>query len=401
MIRDDGDRRVLEGVTVVEFGQFLAGPYCGMLLADMGATVIKVERPGSGDLGRTIGGLQVHGEGATFLSLNRNKRSVTLDLGQTEGRQIAHALAVRADVLVQNMQPGALARWGLSEPDLRPAAPRLIYCSISAFGEDGPYAALGGIDPLVQALGGLMALTGEQGGPPVMVGAPIADYAGAMNAVQGIVLALYDRERTGRGRLVQVNLLNAMIAALLPREWDYFATGQPPARMGTAHRLMAPYQAYQTADGWIYLAVLDDARFLRLIDALGLASLREDARFRSGPLRARHRAELNEFLMPLFRRRPNHEWLAELRAIDMLVAPVNELDQAFRDPQVIHNETVIELKHPTHGPLPSIRPGFRLGDAPDIPRRPPPALGADTAAVLAEIGYSAGWIAELHAQGIV
>jgi crotonobetainyl-CoA:carnitine CoA-transferase CaiB-like acyl-CoA transferase len=203
--------------------------------------VTKIERPGSGDLGRTVGLRAASSDGTTFLSLNRNKRSITLDLTTDEGRRIARELAIRADVLVQDLQPGTLEQWGLGPAELQRAAPRLIYCSISAFGEDGPYASLAGVDPLVQATGGMMALTGAVEGPPLMVGAPIADYAGAMNAFQGVLLALFARERTGRGQVVRVDLLSAAIAALRPREWDYFATGEPPPRMGTAHRQLAPY----------------------------------------------------------------------------------------------------------------------------------------------------------------
>ena len=249
MAIEDGADRPLDGLQVLEFGQFVAGPYCGMLLADMGGSVTKVERPGTGDLSRSVGRPTPGGEGTVFLSLNRNKRSITLDLTKPEARRIARELALRADVVVQNLQPGTLSGWGLGPDDLRPAAPRLIYCSISAFGEEGPYQHLGGIDPLIQAMGGMMALTGQEGGPPTMVGAPIADYAGAMNAFQGILLALLTRARTGRGQLVRVNLLDALIAALLPREWEYFGTGKAPERMGDAHRQQAPFGTHQTSDG--------------------------------------------------------------------------------------------------------------------------------------------------------
>jgi len=393
--------RPLDGLEVVEFGQFLAGPYCGMLLADMGARVTKVERPGTGDLSRGVGLRAAGGEGTTFLSLNRNKRSITLDVTRPEGQEIARSLVLRADVLVQNMQPGTLDRWGLGYADLRPLAPRLVYCSISAFGEDGPYAGLSGIDPLIQAMGGMMALTGEADGPPVMVGAPIADYAGAMNAVQGVLAALLTRQRTGYGQAVHVNLLGALIAAILPREWDYFATGARPPRMGSAHRYLAPYQAYATADGWLYVAVLDDARFQRVVHLMGLDGVAADDRFMTNNERVVHREELNTYLIPRFRERSTEAWLADCRSADVLAAPIYELDQTFQDPQVRHNGVVITLPDPERGPLPSIRPGFRLDDADDIPLRPPPALGADTDEVLAEACYTTDQVEDLRSRGVI
>ena len=401
MMRDEGVGRPLDGLRVVEFGQFVAGPYCGMLLADMGADVIKVERPATGELSRTAGGVRVDGEGSIFLSLNRNKRSVTLDMTTPEGRAVARLLVLEADVLVQNLQPGTLASWGLGYAELHPLAPRLVYTSISAFGEDGPYAELAGIDPLIQAMGGLMALTGEAGGPPLMVGAPLADNIGGMNAVEGTLLALFARERMGRGTLVQVSLLDALIGALRPREWDYFGTGTAPARMGSAHRQFAPYDAYQTADGWIYVAVLDDARFPRLMRALGLDELAGDERLRHSAERVQHRDELNRRVAPRFRTRPTADWLATLRAADVFVAPINELPATFRDPQVLHNGTVVTTEHARLGPIPSVRPGFRLAGMADIPLRPPPVLGAHTDEVLAGLGYDAAQIAAFRQRGVV
>lgn len=377
----------LEGIRVIEFARHLAGPFAGMTLGDLGADVIKVEPPGHGDDTR-IFPPHWNGESTYYLSANRNKRSVVLDLKSRAGLETALQLIDSADILIENYRPGTAERLGIGYEQLQSRNARLIYCAVSAFGQDGPDRDKAGVDLLMQAATGLMSITGEEGRPPVRAGTSLIDLTAGANAVQGILAALYVQERTGKGQRVDVSLLGAGVSWLTYHATAYFATGEIPRRMGSRHGAVAPYGAFPTKDGYLVLAVATDALWRRLCTAIDAEHLVDDPRFASNPDRTRNRAELEPILIEIFAEHDAHTWAERLSSAGVPSGPVNTIDQVLSMPQVLHEGLVVDL--PRHD-IPDFRmagPAIRLSDTPVTIRRPPPKLGEHTDEVLVELGKS-------------
>ena len=398
----------LAGVRVLDLTRVLAGPWCTQVLADLGADVIKVERPGSGDDTRGWGPpFLKDGEGnetpesAYYLCANRNKRSLTVDLSTAEGQAVIRRLAMRSDVLVENFKVGDMARHGLDAATLRAAHPRLVYCSITGFGQDGPYAQRAGYDFAVQGLGGLMSVTGAADGEPQKVGVAVADLFTGMYATVAILAALRHRDATGEGQAIDMALLDAQVAMLANLGSHYLVGGEVPARQGNAHANIVPYQVFAVADGHIIVAVGNDRQFARLCELLGLAALGQDARFATNAGRVRHRDALIPVLQSVFRARGRHAWLTVLEAAGIPCGPVNDLAEVFADPQVRARGMIVETAHPQVDTVPLVGSPLKLSATPVEPPRAPPMLGEHTFDVLREAGFSEDEIATLRANGAV
>jgi crotonobetainyl-CoA:carnitine CoA-transferase CaiB-like acyl-CoA transferase len=392
--------RALEGVRVLDFSQGAAGPICTMHLGDLGAEVIKVEPPG-GEWGRQLGPPFVDGVAAAFIGMNRNKRSIVVDLKQPAAREVILRLVARSDVLVESFRPGVMARLGLDDAALRPQHPRLVYCAISAFGQSGPWRDRPGVDGIVQAAAGLMSVTGTPEGEPVKVGTPAADTTAGFLAACGILAALLARERTGYGQRVEVSLLDALLAFQAVPLAMYLASGTPPGRTGSAAPYAAPNEAFPTADGHIMVAAYTPERWQALCQVLGRPELASDPRFATNEARVRHRAALRETLAPLFRSQPSRHWLARLEAADIVCGPILTYPDLEAHPQVVHNGMLITLHHPQLGPVRVVGSPLRLQATPPDVRAPAPLPGEHTAAVLHEAGFTAHEIARLAAAGVV
>jgi crotonobetainyl-CoA:carnitine CoA-transferase CaiB-like acyl-CoA transferase len=341
--------RALEGLRVLDVSQVMAGPYCCLLLADMGADVIKIEKPNGGDDSRRMAPPFINGESSAFLAMNRNKRSLALDIKKPEGREIFRRLAARADVLVENFRPGTLEALGLGYAELTAKHPELIYCSISGFGQTGPYRERGGFDLVAQGMSGLMSITGHPDQPPVKVGVPIADLNAGMYAAYGVLTAYVYRLRTGKGQLIDTSLLEGGLAYTMWESAMFFATGAIPPPMGSAHRLSAPYQAFRTADGYVNIGAANQANWEKLVGVLERADLLTDARFGDNPSRTVHARELAEELEKTFVTRPSAEWLTRLEAAGVPAGPIYDMAEVYADPQVQAREMMIELEHPVAG----------------------------------------------------
>ncbi len=401
----------LANVRVLDLTRILAGPTATQILGDLGADVIKVERPGAGDDTRGWGppylvdaaGRET-GESAYFLSANRNKRSVTIDLGQPEGCALVRRLAARCDVLVENFKVGDMARFGLGWPELHAALPGLVYCSISGFGQTGPYAAQAGYDFLIQGLGGIMSITGAADGPPMKVGVAVADIVCGLYAATAVLAALRHRDATGRGQLIDLALLDTQVAWLANQAMNYLIGGETPGRMGNAHPNIVPYQSFPTADGTIIVAVGNDAQFARFAAALQAAEWAGDRRFARNADRVRNRAVLVPLIEARLAMRTSAHWLAALAAAAVPAGPVNDIAQVFADPQVRHRGMAVTLPHPATGPggVPQVADPIRLSETPVTYRRPPPRLGEQTEEVLREVlDLNAAECAALRHRGIV
>ena len=375
----------LDGVIVLDLTRVLSGPYCTMLLADMGARVIKVEQPGRGDDTRGWGPPFVQGESAYFLSINRNKESVTIDFKRPEGRHILESLIGRADMLVENFRPGTLERLGFAYGDLAPRFPRLIYGSISGFGQTGPRRAQPGYDAVVQAEGGLMSITGDADGPAYRLGVAIADLVAGMFTAYGLVLALFARERTGRGQFVDVGMLDAVAALLTYQAGIHFTTGAVPQRMGNRHPTIMPYETFEAADGEFVLAVGNDEQWRRFCDVAGLADLGADPRFATNRARLDQYDDLRPRLADAFKAKSRHAWLDLLGQAGIPCGAVRSIDQVLADPQLISREMIAALEHPAVGPLKVLGVPTKLSDTPGTVRTPPPTLGQHTDHVLSEL----------------
>ncbi len=391
----------LAGVRVLDLSRVLTGPYCTMMLADLGAEVIKIEAPGSGDDTRAWGPPFVDGESAYFLSVNRNKKSLTLNLKHPEGLAIARRLAERSDVAVENFRPGTADRLGLGYEALRAINPAIVYCAVSGFGQDGPYREKPGYDVILQGMGGLMGITGEPDGPPMRVGVAVADIGAGMFAAYAIVAALYERERTGQGQYIDVSMLDCQVAWMTYMAGYYFATGEPPARMGAAHPTIVPYQAFKAQDGYFNVAVGNDAMWLRFCPAIGHPELAGDPRYRTNADRVRHRDELVPFLAEVFAARPAREWIAALEAAGVPAGPIYDLRQVFEDPQVNHRGMRVTLEHARAGPISVTGVPVKFSRTPGAVTSPPPLLGQHTEAILAELGYDGEHIRKLRAEGAI
>jgi crotonobetainyl-CoA:carnitine CoA-transferase CaiB-like acyl-CoA transferase len=389
----------LTGLTIVDFTRVMSGPYCTMLLGDAGARVIKVEQPGRGDDTRAWGPPFVHGESAYFLSVNRNKESVTLDLKHPSAQGILHRLLERADVLIENFRPGTMERLGLGYDGLADRWPRLVYCSISGFGQTGPRRDEAGYDAVVQAEGGLMSITGDSSGPPYRLGVAISDLATGMFATQGILLALLARERSGRGQRVDIGLLDATVALLTYQASYYFATGEPAGRMGNRHPTIAPYDTFPAADGEFVLAVGNDQQWQRCCEAAGLDGLRSDRRFLTNASRVEKSGALREILATHFRTRPRSEWIALLKASGVPCGSVRNVAEALADPQIDARDMIATVDHAAAGHLRLLGVPIKLSATPGSVRTAPPTLGQHTDAVLGEIGLSEEEVRALRNAG--
>jgi crotonobetainyl-CoA:carnitine CoA-transferase CaiB-like acyl-CoA transferase len=399
----------LSHLRVLDLSRVLAGPWATQLLADLGAEVVKVERPGSGDDTRAWAPPYLRdasgastGESAYYLAANRNKKSITLDISCPEGQAVARRLAARSDVLVENYKVGALARYGLDHDALQQLNPRLVYCSITGFGRTGPYRHRAGYDFLVQAMGGLMSITGEPDGAPMKVGVAMTDILTGMYAATAILAALAARERTGRGQRIDLALLDVQVASLANQASNYLVSGTPPGRLGNAHPNVVPYQAFVASDGELVVAVGNDAQFVRLVEAGGAPSLGTDPRFATNADRVRNRDVLVPLLARMFLGRTRGEWVALLDEAGVPCGPINDLAAVFGDPHVRERGLRIDLPHPLAGTAPTVACPIKLSETPVEYRTAPPLLGEHTRAVLAELaGLTEGDIDELAERGVV
>ncbi len=403
----------LQGVRVLDLSRVLAGPWASQLLADLGADVVKVERPGAGDDTRAWGPPWLKdeagrdtAESAYFLCANRNKRSAAIDLAAPEGRELVRRLAGSADVLIENFKLGGLAQYGLDYASLAPTNPRLVYCSITGFGQDGPYAARAGYDFLIQGMGGLMSITGraddEEGAGPQKVGVALTDITTGLYATIAVLAALAERARSGHGQHIDLALLDVQVACLANQASSYLAGGVVPRRMGNAHPNIVPYQDFPTADGDMILAIGNDGQFARFCAIAGHPEWAADPRFATNPQRVAHRGEL----IPLLRRttvlRTTRDWIAALEAQAVPCGPINRIDQVFDDPQVRARGLRIELDHPLAGVVPLVANPIRLSDSPIVHRNAPPLLGEHTDEVLRGwLDLDAAQLDELRSRGVV
>ncbi len=403
----------LTGLRVLDLSRVMAGPWCTQILADMGAEVIKIERPVSGDDTRHWGppwledrdGNETR-ESAYYLSANRGKHSVTVDMGQPEGQALIRELAAQSDILVENFKRGGLARKGLDYATLEAINPGLIYCSITGFGQTGPMAALAGYDYLIQAQGGLMSITGaadgEPGAGPQRVGMAVADLTTGMNATIAILGALHHRHLTGEGQYIDMALLDVQVSWLANQAQNYFCSGTPPTRTGEYHPNLVPYQPFPTADGEkVIIAIGNDGQFQRFCQAVGRPELAEDPRFATNPERVRHRLELVPIMVEITRSRTAAEWISLLGEIAVPCGPIQNIAQVFDDPQVKAREMKIELES-RHGPVPGVANPIKYSRTQLEYRKAPPALGEDTEAVLARLlGKAPVEIAGLRQRGVI
>lgn len=394
---------VLNGIRVLDMTEALAGPYCTMMLGDLGADVLKIERPGVGDMSRGWGPPFIQGESAYFLCTNRNKRSLTLNLQAPEARRILHRLAEGADVFVVN-QPRieSLRRLECDYETLRALNPRLVYCSITGYGMTGPYAGRGGYDVVAQGESGLMALTGEPDGPPARYPIPIADVTAGIYSVVAILSALLVRERTGEGQFIDTALLDSQIAWLTNVAGAYFATGQRPRKLGNVHPNIVPYQPFRARDKFFIVAVGTERLWARFCEALEIAeTIGQDPRFATNADRLRHRTELVAQLEALFTTQDADHWLERLRAADIPCGPINQVDEILNDPHVKARGMIVELEHPVAGLVRSLGNPVRLSATPAVYRLPPPTLGQHTVEVLGELGYRPEEVERLREGGVV
>jgi len=403
----------LAGVKVLDLSRILAGPWATQCLADFGATVWKVEKPGAGDDTRHWGPPWVRdaagadtGEAAYYASANRGKRSIAIDFTQEAGQQLLRSLAMRADVLIENFKVGTLTKYRLGYESLRRLNPRLVYCSISAFGQDGPRRDEAGYDAMIQGMSGLMSVTGvpegEPGAGPVKVGVAVADLIAGLYAVNAIEAALYEREQSGRGQQIDLALLDTQVAALANQAMNYLVTGEPPGRRGTAHPNIVPYQAFATKDGYLMLAVGNDRQFADFCQVAGRAGLAKDDRFATNAARVQHRETLIPQIDRLCRQKTTAAWLKALAGAGVPCGPINDLAQVFAEPQVQHRKLRFDLPHPAGGQVPQVRNPVLFSRTVLKYRDPPPLLGQHTDEVLAsELGVTADELRRLRTDGVI
>jgi crotonobetainyl-CoA:carnitine CoA-transferase CaiB-like acyl-CoA transferase len=399
----------LDGVRVLDLSRILAGPWCTQLLADLGAEIIKVERPGTGDDTRAWGppwhdSTVSPGErmSSYFMSANRGKQSVAIDIAHPEGAALIRALAAKCDVLVENFKVGGLAKYGLDYDALSAACPRLIYCSITGFGQDGPYAERPGYDFIVQGMGGLMGVTGAPEGEPMRAGVAITDLMTGMYAANGILAALLQRARTGKGQQIDIALLDVQVATMANQALSYLVTGKNPERHGNAHASIVPYEAFPTRNGNITIAAGNDSQFRRLCAVLGEPALAQDPLYATNAARVKNRIALIAHLQQLLLEWEQHEVLAALDAAGVPAGPINTLAEVFADPQIRHREMAFTQNSPEMGPVPAVRCPLRLSDAAIGTPLPPPAFGAHTQQIICDLlGLSMTDLAPLCSSGAI
>lgn len=392
----------LEGVRVVDLTRILAGPYCTMMLGDMGAEVIKIENPDGGDDTRSWGPPFLNGVSTYFLSINRNKKSLTLNLKDERGKELLRDLIRKGDVMVENFRPGALARLGFSWEEIHRLNPRMIFASLSGFGQTGPRKSEPGFDVVIQGEGGVMSITGDPDGPPTKVGASVADITAGMLAAQGVMLALYHREKTGVGQMVDVSMLDGQVALLTYHANGYFATGRVPPRRGNRHPSITPYETYSCRNGYFNLGVGNDSLWRRFCDAMGLESVKENSRFAVNKDRVNNREELQQILDAFFAEKTVAETLEALRGAGIPCGPINDLGQVLSEPQVLAREMVVDIHAPVAGPTKVTGVPIKLSATPGAVRTPPPTLGQHTEEVLeAVLGLDEAQRSALREAGAV
>jgi crotonobetainyl-CoA:carnitine CoA-transferase CaiB-like acyl-CoA transferase len=392
----------LAGLKVVELAHIMAGPVCGLMLADMGASVIKVEKvPGGDDTRRSVPPA-IDGESAAFMMMNRNKRGIALDLKSDAGKAVLHRLLDDADVVIENYRAGTMERLGFGYEAIRARNPGIIYCSLSGFGRTGPYADRGGFDLVAQGMSGLMSITGEgPGRKPVKSGAPVTDITAGILATMGVLAAYTHRLRTGQGQMVDTSLFEAGIVHTYWQSAICLATGTPPGPMGSAHPLNAPYQAFQTSDGWITIGAANQGNWLRLLDVIEAPHLAQDPRFDVNAHRMQHLAELEAELTPFFVRRSSAEWLARLDQAGVPAGPVLDVAQMHQDPQARARQMVLDVEHSRVGPVTTLGLPVKFSATPGAVRHGAPVYGEHSRAILAEYGFGPEEVARLIAEGTV
>ena len=381
-------KQALTGIRIIDFTRALAGPYCTMLLADMGAEVVKIEMPGAGDDSRGWGPPFVGSESAFYLSINRNKKSIALDLKNDKARDIALRLIQTADVVVEGNRPGVMKRLWLDYETVKALQPEIIYCSVSAFGQTGPYAERAGYDQVLQGYGGIMGLTGEPDGQPLKVGISITDLTTGMFAAIGIITALYHRQQTGRGQYIDAAMLDGQVSWLTYQAQSYWATGEVPKRVGSGHGLIVPYQAFKTVDGFINIAVGNDNLWRSFTKVMGIGHLTDDPRFASNPARVENRAELLGIIEPLISARPSAHWLALLDGAGIPCGPIYTVDQVVIDPQVLARDMVTQVTHHDYGTINTLGFPIKFSETPGRSPSAPPTLGEHTDEVLKSLGLT-------------
>lgn len=407
---DDSTMGALSHIRVLDLTRVLAGPWCAQTLADFGADVIKVERPGAGDDTRHWGPPYLKdadgadtAEAAYYLAANRNKRSVTVDIATPEGQRIVRELAAQSDVVLENYKVGQLKKYGLDYDALRAVKPDLVYCSVTGFGQTGPYAHRAGYDFIIQGIGGFMSITGERdgapGGGPQKAGVAIADLATGLYSTIAVLAALAHRDRTGEGQYIDMALLDVQVALLANMNTNFLASGKPPVRWGNAHPNIVPYQTFQTRDGWIIVAVGNDGQFRKFVEAGGRPELADDERFATNPSRVRHRDTLVPILAEMVKARDKTDWIAALEAAGVPCGPINDLDEVFDNEQVVARGMQVSLPHPCGADAKLVRNPIRMSATPPEARTAPPLLGAQTDDVLRDmLGYDDAKIAALRAK---
>ena len=396
-----GEGGALDGIRVVDLTGALAGPYCTLMLADHGADVVKIEMPGAGDESRQWAPPHINGVSAYFLAINRNKRSVTSDLKHPDGRRILERLIERADVVVENFSPGVLSRLGFPDDRIRAMNRRAVICHVSGFGQDGPGRAWAAYDLVVQGMGGVMSLTGQPGGDPVMVGVPQADMVAGMFAAFAIVAALEARHRTGEGQVIDATMIGGQVALLSRQAARYFADGTVPRPEGNVHASIVPYQTFRAADGFVNICCANNALFERLCRAIDLEELLDDGRFADNGSRVKHRDALVPLIAARVHRMTKSEVVRKLREANVPVGPIYDLAEVFNDPVVRHLGLIAEVDHPVAGRVRAPGIPVRMSGTPGSVRRAPPMLGEHTNEVLRELGYAPDDIKKLHADGAV
>jgi crotonobetainyl-CoA:carnitine CoA-transferase CaiB-like acyl-CoA transferase len=389
----------LEGLRVLDVTQVMAGPFCAMLLADLGADVIKIEPP-SGDSTRAMPGA-AGTDSPSFNAVNRGKRSIVVNLKTPEGRGVFNRLARSTDILIENYRPGVMASLGLDYASLSAVNPRLIYASVSGYGQTGPDRGKGGFDLIAQGVAGIMSVTGEPGGPPVKAGVPITDLSAGLFALVGILAAVQHRHRSGTGQHVDTSLVDAGVALSVWEATEYFAGLGVPAALGSAHRMNAPYQAIRCADGYITLGAANERLFRRLCDVLGHPEWPAQPEFADNAMRVANRAPLAERIEAITVRQPRSHWLALLEANDIPCGPINDYAQVFADPQVVARDMIVETEHPTLGRLKTLGSPIKMSETPPDVSRRAPMLGEHTDEILQQAGFSRGEIGALRESAAV
>ncbi|WP_377101797.1 CaiB/BaiF CoA transferase family protein [Rugamonas violacea] len=405
--------KALGHIRVLDLSRVLAGPWCSQNLADLGADVIKIERPGSGDDTRAWGppyardGAGVDtSEAAYYLAANRGKRSVTVDIARAEGQALLRELVRHCDVVLENYKVGQLKRYGLDYDSLKAIKPDLVYCSVTGFGQDGPYAHRAGYDFLIQGMGGLMSVTGERddlpGGGPQKVGVALTDLMTGMYATIAVMAALTHRDRSGSGQYIDMALLDVQVAMLANVGSNYLNSGKPPKRWGNAHPNIVPYQTFACNDGYIIVATGNDGQYQKFVETGGRPELANDPRFATNPLRVQHRDTLVPLLAAMVSTQSRAYWIAELEAVGVPCGPINDVGEVYQDPQVQARGLVVELPHPTAGTVKLVRSPMKLSATPALAELAPPLLGQHTEEVLGQLlGHSAADIAALRAKGVL